>query len=51
MIKDECRLKVNLQLSTYINLVTTARKQVGVDDALLELQLNLLNLISSITWF
>jgi hypothetical protein len=32
---DECRLKVNLQLSTYKNLVTTARKQVGANNALL----------------
>jgi hypothetical protein len=32
---DECCLKVNLQLSTYKNLVTTARKQVGDNNALL----------------
>lgn len=32
---DECRLKVNLLLSTYKNLVTTARNQVGANEALL----------------
>lgn len=32
---DGCRSKVDLQLSTYKNLVSTARKQVGANEALL----------------
>ncbi len=32
---DECRSKVDLQLSTYKNLLTTARKQVGANEAIL----------------
>jgi hypothetical protein len=32
---DECCLKVNLQLSSYKKLVTTARKQAAANDKLL----------------
>jgi hypothetical protein len=32
---DKCRLKVDSQLSTYRNLVTTAREQAGADNPLL----------------
>lgn len=32
---DECRSRVELQLSAYKKLVTTARKQVGTNEALL----------------
>ena len=33
---DQCRSKVDLQLSTYKNLVTIARKHVGANEALLK---------------
>ena len=32
---DECRLKANLQLSSYKNIITTGLNQVGANNALL----------------